>query len=74
MENENGKWIMHGVKWDDPQCLHTVQDAINYINEIGFLPLFKNDIPRIPPKSEPERRVLWLAHRHIFKAGVCLGV
>lgn len=45
MGNENGTWIMYGVEWDDPECLHTVQDAINYINEIGFLPLFKNSIP-----------------------------
>ena len=45
MGNENGTWIMYGVEWDDPECLHTVRDAINYINEIGFLPLFKNDIP-----------------------------
>lgn len=45
MGNENGTWIMYGVDWDDPECLHTVRDAINYINEVGFLPLFKNDIP-----------------------------
>lgn len=45
MANENGTWIMYGVDWDDPECLHTVDEAIEYINEIGFLPLFKNDIP-----------------------------
>ena len=45
MPNENGTWIMYGVEWDDPECLHTVDDVIEYINEIGFLPLFKNEIP-----------------------------
>ncbi len=45
MGNENGTWIMYGVDWDDPECLHTVEDAIQYINEVGFLPLFKNEIP-----------------------------
>jgi hypothetical protein len=45
MGNENGTWIMYGVEWDDPECLHTVDDAIKYINEVGFLPLFKNEIP-----------------------------
>lgn len=45
MPNENGTWIMYGVRWDDPECLHTVDDAIDYINEVGFLPLFKNEIP-----------------------------
>lgn len=45
MANENGTWIMYGVDWDDPECIHSVEEAIAYINEIGFLPLFKNDIP-----------------------------
>ena len=45
MPNENGTWIMYGVAWEDPECLHTVDDAIAYISEVGFLPLFKNDIP-----------------------------
>lgn len=45
MGNENGTWIMYGVEPDDPECIHTVEEAIEYINEVGFLPLFKNDIP-----------------------------
>lgn len=36
---------MYGVEWDDPECLHSVEEAISYINEVGFLPLFKNEIP-----------------------------
>ena len=45
MANESGTWVIHGVSEDDPECIHTVEEAIAYINEIGFLPLFKNDIP-----------------------------
>ena len=45
MGNESGTWIMYGVSEDDPECIHTVEQAIEYINEIGFLPLFKNEIP-----------------------------
>lgn len=45
MANESGTWIMYGVAEDDPQCIHTVEEAIAYINEVGFLPLFKNEIP-----------------------------
>ena len=44
MGNESGKWIMHGMKWDNPNCIHSVDGAIEYINKLGFLPLFKNDI------------------------------
>ena len=47
---------MYGVDWDDPECLHTVDEAIEYINEVGFLPLFKNDIPRfsLEERTVPE--------------------
>ena len=45
MANEGGTWVMHGGSWDDPECIHTVDEAIAYINKVGFLPLFKNDIP-----------------------------
>ena len=45
MANESGTWVIHGVSEDDPACIHTVEEAAAYINEIGFLPLFKNDIP-----------------------------
>ena len=42
---DNDILIMNGVDWDDKECLHTVHDAVDYINKVGFLPLFKNDIP-----------------------------
>ncbi len=45
MSVKNGEWIMYGVEEDDPYCLHTVKELENYINEVGFLPLFRNDIP-----------------------------
>ena len=41
---ENGKWIVCGVDWDDPECIHTVDEAIEYINKVGFLPLFRSEI------------------------------
>ena len=44
MGNESGEWIMHGMKWDNPECIQSVDKAIEYINKVGFLPLFKNDI------------------------------
>ena len=41
---ENGNWIMQGVEPNDPKCIHTVEEAITYIEKVGFLPLFKNEI------------------------------
>ena len=45
MGNENGTWIMYGVEWDDPECLHTVDEAIAYINEVGFCHCLKMRFP-----------------------------
>lgn len=41
---ENGEWIMRGLDWDDPSRVQTWEDLIDLINEVGFLPLFKNEV------------------------------
>lgn len=45
MANESGEWIMHGMAWDDPDRIRSWRELIDWINEIGFIPLFKNEIP-----------------------------
>ncbi len=44
MAIEDGQWIMKGLEWDNPYRIRTWQELVNWINEIGFLPLFANDI------------------------------
>ena len=43
MAIENGQWIMRGLRWDDPRRIRTWQELVHWINEVGFLPLFKNE-------------------------------
>lgn len=31
MGNESGTWIMYGVNWDDPECIHTVDKSVEII-------------------------------------------
>ena len=45
MANENGQWIMRGLAWDDPYRIRTWQELVSWISEVGFLPLFANEIP-----------------------------
>lgn len=45
MANDGGEWIMHGMAWDDPFRIRTPRELINYINQVGFLPLFANEVP-----------------------------
>lgn len=56
MGNESGTWIMYGVSREDPECIHTVDEAVEYINKVGFLPLFKNEIPgfSLEERTAPE--------------------
>ena len=44
MAIENGEWIMRGLDWDDPSRVQTWEELIELINEVGFLPLFKNEV------------------------------
>ena len=45
MDTVNGEWIMKGCRRTDPDCLHTPDHLLKLIREVGFLPLFSNDIP-----------------------------
>ncbi len=45
MALENGEWIMHGLSWNDPLRIRSWHELISYVNEVGFLPLFANDVP-----------------------------
>ena len=44
MAVENGEWIMRGPAWEDPTCIHSWQELVDWIDEVGFLPLFRNGI------------------------------
>lgn len=35
---------MHGLDRGDPACLHSPEDVIRLVDEVGFLPLFRNGI------------------------------
>lgn len=38
------KWIMHGKSLDDPDRIKSVKELTEYVNTLGFLPLFRNEI------------------------------
>ena len=44
MAVENGEWIMRGLAWEDQACIHSWQELVDWIDEVGFLPLFRNGI------------------------------
>lgn len=44
MEVIDGSWTLFGLDSDDPNCIHTVEEAEVFIDKVGFLPLFRNEI------------------------------
>ena len=70
MGNESGEWIMHGMKWDNPDCIHSVDEAIKYINEFGFLPLFKNDIDGFSLEERTVPEYWWSDNPDVYKRQV----
>ena len=73
MANEGGEWIMKGLDWDNPYRIRSGLDwdnpyrirswreLINWINEVGFLPLFANEVPGFELKPAAGVR-----HRSLF--------
>jgi hypothetical protein len=59
MANEGGDWIMHGMDWDDPFRIRTWRELIDWINEVGFLPLFQNEIPGFSVEEHTSALFWW---------------
>ncbi len=43
MAVENGEWIMRVLAWNDPYRIRSLRELVNWINDVGFLPLFANN-------------------------------
>ena len=52
MDVIDGNWIMRGICWDDPKCIHSADELAAVVNKIGFLPLFCNEIEGFSVEEE----------------------
>ena len=59
MAIENGTWIMRGVPWDDPGRIRSWQALIRRVDEVGFLPLFQNEIEGFSAEEHTSDRFWW---------------
>lgn len=62
MGNESGEWIMRGIADSDPRCIHTMDEMIAYINKVGFLPLFQNEVPGFSVEEVTNDSFWWTGH------------
>lgn len=59
MPNESGQWLMRGLGLDDPMCIRTLEALISYIEQVGFLPLFANEICGFSVEDRVHPRFWW---------------
>ncbi len=63
MSVENGEWIMRGLDWEDPYRIRTWEELVNWINEIGFLPLFGNEVGGFSAEEHTSPNFWWSGDR-----------
>lgn len=54
---------MRGLDWENPYRIRTWQELVNWINEIGFLPLFGNGVPGFSAEEHTSSRFWWSGDR-----------
>ena len=63
MANENGTWIMRGPAWNDPKRIKTWKELIEKVKEVGFLPLFANEIKGFSVEEHVSPNYWWTGNR-----------
>ena len=59
MAKEGGEWIMRGLDWDDPLRIRSWRELIGWINEVGFLPLFQNEVDGFSAEEHVSNQFWW---------------
>lgn len=59
MKVENGEWIMQGLRWNDPYRIRTWQELVSWVDEVGFLPLFSNEIAGFSVEEHVSPKYWW---------------
>lgn len=60
---ENGEWIMRGLAWNDPGRIRSWQELVAWIDEIGFVPLFRNEVEGFSVEEHTSTRYWWSGSR-----------
>ena len=50
---------MNGMEWDDPDRIRSWRELIEYVDQVGFLPLFKNEISGFSAEEQVSSLFWW---------------
>ena len=56
-------WIMKGLDWDNPLRIRSASELTSWVNEIGFLPFFANDVPGFSAEEHTASHVWWTRNK-----------
>lgn len=63
MASENGEWIMRGMDWNNPYRIRTWKELVKWIKEVGFLPLFANEVEGFSAEEHVSPNFWWTGDR-----------
>lgn len=52
-------WIMSGLEWDDPERIRSWRELTAYVDQVGFLPLFRNEIRGFSAEEQVSSLFWW---------------
>ena len=67
METINGEFIMRGLAWNDPHRIKSPEELTAWVDQIGFVPLFANDVDaKVPLFHERAKRLTRLRFQTLY--------
>lgn len=63
MEHINDEWIMKGLDWNDPLRIRNHKELVNYIKQVGLLPLFSNEVEGFSVEEHVSPNYWWSGNR-----------
>lgn len=60
---ENGEWVMYGLPWNDPGRIRSWQELEEWIDKVGFVPLFRNEVKGFSVEEHTSTRFWWTGSR-----------
>lgn len=63
MSSDKITWTMRGLEWDNPLRIRTWRELVSYINEVGFLPLFANEVAGFSAEEHVSPDFWWTGDR-----------
>ena len=56
-------WIMKGLGWDNPLRIRSAAELVSWLNEIGFLPFFANEVPGFSAEEHTGSHAWWTGNK-----------